>query len=137
MSEEPQVVYLTNEHIPFWKVALSAAAVICVLAVGFFVTVKVRMSQDYTPNDSVTANAAECASHVTVCEEVELTHDVYAGSHTYVSEIRYDKYGVPTEITSTCYMRSIGTRYEYRCVYCGKVTSSGTSAGLTHSSCGQ
>ena len=84
---------------------------------------------------AVTANAENCVPHVTTYNEVGLTHDVYAGSHTYIAEYRTNPDGTITEITATCSTRSIGIKYEYRCVKCGTVTASGTSTKLTHSSC--
>lgn len=86
---------------------------------------------------AVSAGAVECTTHVTFYREVGTAYDVYAGSHTYVSEIRYDQNGNKTEIKSTCYMRAIGKNYEYKCQICGKVTSSGVNNRVTHSSCGQ
>lgn len=49
INEEPQEVYLTSGHIPFWKLAFSAAAAVCVLAAGIFAAAKVHGIQ---PNEA-------------------------------------------------------------------------------------
>lgn len=56
-DEQPQLVYLTSKPIPFWKIAVSTAAVMCVLAAGVFTVAKLR-SVNITPNDSTTENSS-------------------------------------------------------------------------------
>lgn len=83
------------------------------------------------------AVSAACPPHVTFYKEVGTAYDVYAGHHTYVLEYRYDSTGNRYPIEATCYMRSVGKKYEYKCEKCGTVTSSGVSSKLIHSSCGE
>lgn len=52
-DDKPQVVYLTSERIPFWKIAVSAVAAVCVLTAGIFAMVKLRGIQTYNPNESM------------------------------------------------------------------------------------
>lgn len=56
-DEQPQKVYLTDKPIPFWKIAVSTAAAICVLTAGIFTVTKLR-SINITPNDSTTKNSS-------------------------------------------------------------------------------
>lgn len=51
-DEEPQEVYLTNKPIAFWKIAVSAAAAICVLTAGVFAAAKLRGIHPHSPNKS-------------------------------------------------------------------------------------
>lgn len=51
-DEQPQSVYLTSKPIPFWKIAFSAA-MLCVIAVGFFSVFRLQEPQITPPNDSV------------------------------------------------------------------------------------
>lgn len=52
IDEEPQVVYLTNERIPFWKIAILAAAAVCVLTVGVFAMAKLHGLHERVPADT-------------------------------------------------------------------------------------
>lgn len=52
-DEKPQVVYLTNEHIPFWKIVVSAAAVVFVLSVGIFAAGKFHGIQSAESNSGI------------------------------------------------------------------------------------
>lgn len=52
-DEQPQVVYLTNKPIPFWKIAFSAAAMIFVIAAGLFAVLKLQAPQVTPPNEGV------------------------------------------------------------------------------------
>lgn len=90
-SEEPQVVYLSNEHIPFWKVALSTAAVICVLTVGLFTTVKLRMSQNYTPNNNVISGSS--------AEPSDTVSDSKPTTSEYLDLFERGGRGVPFEVS--------------------------------------
>lgn len=58
VDERPQKVYLTDKLVPFWKIAVSTAAVVCVLTAGVFTTVKLRGAQHTMPNDSTTENSS-------------------------------------------------------------------------------
>ena len=52
-DEEPQLVYLTSKHVPFWKIAVSTAAAICAMTAGIFTIAKLH-SVNIMPNDSTT-----------------------------------------------------------------------------------
>ena len=52
IPEEPQVVYPTSKHVPFRRIAVSAAAAVCVLAAGFFAAAKLHGIYAYDPNES-------------------------------------------------------------------------------------
>ena len=56
-DEEPQLVYLTSKPIPFWKIAVSTAAAICVMTAGIFTTAKLR-TVNIASNDSTTDNSS-------------------------------------------------------------------------------
>lgn len=56
VDEQPQKVYLTDKPFPFWKIAVSTAAAVCVLTVGIFAAVKLRTVITTSPSDSGSAN---------------------------------------------------------------------------------
>lgn len=53
INDAPHTVYLTDDRIPFWKIAVSAAAVICALTVTVYAIN--RSSIPLSPNDSDTS----------------------------------------------------------------------------------
>lgn len=57
-DDKPQVVYLTSERIPFWKIAVSTAAAVCVLTVGIFAAMKLHGIQSYNPNESAISESS-------------------------------------------------------------------------------
>lgn len=44
-NDKPEVVYLTDKRVPFWKIAVSAAAAVCVFFAGIFAAVKLHLVQ--------------------------------------------------------------------------------------------
>ena len=62
VDEKPQVVYLTNERIPFWKIAVSTAAAVCVLTAGFFAAAKLHGVHTYDPNESGISDSSTTVS---------------------------------------------------------------------------
>lgn len=50
--EKPQTIRLTNERTPFWKLAVSAAAVVCVITAGLFALLRRQAPQVSSPGDS-------------------------------------------------------------------------------------
>lgn len=42
---EPEVVYLTNVRVPFWKIALPAVVAVCVFFAGVFAAVRLQLIQ--------------------------------------------------------------------------------------------
>lgn len=58
IPERPRIIYLSENRAPlFRKIALSAAAVICVLAIGFTAAIKLRAPVTSSPNDSPSGGA--------------------------------------------------------------------------------
>ena len=55
-DDRARKIYLTKKRVPFWKIALSSAAAVCVLTTGIFAAVKLHGVQA-TPNDSTAANS--------------------------------------------------------------------------------
>lgn len=49
---KPQVIYLSDKRVSFKKLALSAAAVICVVTAGLFAALKAQAPQMSSPDDS-------------------------------------------------------------------------------------
>lgn len=68
IDEEPQVVYLTNERIPFWKIAVSAAAAVCILTAGLFAMVRLheRVPADTSLDVSLSSPEISSSSKPTI-----------------------------------------------------------------------
>lgn len=50
--EKPQTIRLNNRRVPFWKIAASAAAVICVITAGLFAILRQQPPSVPSPGDS-------------------------------------------------------------------------------------
>lgn len=70
-DEEPQVVYLTSERIPFWKIAVSTAAAVCVLMAGLFAVAKLHGIYAYDPNESgISYSSATVSESISTSEPI-------------------------------------------------------------------
>lgn len=56
-DEQPQKVYLSDKPVPFWKIAVSTAAAVCILTFGIFAAAKLR-GIHIMPNDSTAENSS-------------------------------------------------------------------------------
>ena len=56
-DEQPQKVYLSDKPVPFWKIAVSTAAAVCILSVGILAVAKLRGIHTM-PNDSTAENSS-------------------------------------------------------------------------------
>lgn len=92
-DDEPQAVYLTNKPIAFWKIAVSAAAAICVLTAGIFAAAKLHGIQTQDPIESETS----------VCSaENSIDFYNYGSTGRYTVRITYkdcDRTGATTNLT--------------------------------------
>lgn len=52
IPEEPQIVYPASKRVPFWRIAVSTAAAVCVLAAGFVAAAKLHGIYAHDPNAS-------------------------------------------------------------------------------------
>lgn len=55
-------IYFTKKRVPFWKIAVSTAAAVCVLTTGIFAAMKLHRVQ-ITPNDSTSADSGVTLSN--------------------------------------------------------------------------
>ncbi|MDE6733411.1 MAG: hypothetical protein K2J77_11105 [Oscillospiraceae bacterium] len=98
--DEPEVVCLTDKRVPFWKIAVSAAAAICVFFAGIFAAVKLRLIQlpealtseqpsaELSKPDDFSAPAESSAASEPVISEIPQ----YDGSFSFSLEGRDDLY---------------------------------------------
>lgn len=81
IPEEPQVVYPASKRIPFWRIAVSTAAAVCVIAAGSYAAVKLHGSYAYGPNaggrsDSSAAVSESESSSAVVSESMSNSEPV-------------------------------------------------------------
>lgn len=69
-DEKPQKVYLTDDRVPFWKTALSAAAAVCVLILGASAAFNLRTPPD-SANDSATSEIIVISGEMSDSESVQ------------------------------------------------------------------
>lgn len=56
-DEQPQKINLSDTPVPFWKIAISTAAAVCILTFGIFSAAKLH-GMHIMPNDSTTDNSS-------------------------------------------------------------------------------
>lgn len=97
-EKNPQKIYLSENHTPFWKPAAASAAIICVIMTGVFALVKIRGIPHTEPNDSAvsysenspaSSGSFQSKSERAVSEgaEFEFTIEVVDGKSYYTEPV--------------------------------------------------